>query len=166
MTLHGTTVPTPIGPFTLLADGDAVRAAGFAATPEDLARRLGPAGRAGPVRALPDLGGASKAVLAYFEGDLDALGAVPVAQPGTPFLQAAWEALRGVPAGSTVTYRRLAELAGAPGAARAAGSACARNRIALIVPCHRVVPSAGGPGGYYWGTERKRWLLAHEARRP
>src|SRR5205807_2525819 len=77
------------------------------------------------------------------------------------FQQAAWSAMRGVPAGQTISYRELAGRSGT-GSARAAGSACGRNAVALFVPCHRVVQSGGGLGGYYWGLDRKRWLLEHE----
>ena len=69
-----------------------------------------------------------------------------------------------IPAGTTVSYGDLAELAGMPrSAARAAGGACARNLIAPIVPCHRVLPVSGGFGGYLYGTDVKEWLLRHES---
>ena len=87
-------------------------------------------------------------VLAYFAGEDVDLNAVPVdLEYETEFLSSCARALRTVPRGETVTYGELAALAGAPGAARAAGSFCARNRLGLFVPCHRVV-SAGGPGSY------------------
>jgi methylated-DNA-[protein]-cysteine S-methyltransferase len=69
---------------------------------------------------------------------------------------------REIARGDVVTYGRLAERAGHPGAARAVGTACARNPIPLIVPCHRVVPGSGGIGGYGGGPERKRVLLELE----
>ena len=88
---------------------------------------------------------------------------VPVDLAGaTPFQQALAAVLRSVPWGEVVTYGELAALAGRPGAARAAGSFCAENRLSLIVPCHRVV-AAGGIGGYGAnGLPRKRRLLALE----
>jgi len=80
----------------------------------------------------------------------------------TPFLERCALALRGVPRGEVVTYGELAALAGAPGAARAAGSFCARNRLGLFVPCHRVV-AADGLGSYgSLGVAYKRRLLALE----
>ena len=80
----------------------------------------------------------------------------------TPFLERCAQALRAVPRGAVVTYGELAALAGAPGAARAAGSFCARNRLGLFVPCHRVV-AADGPGSYgSLGLDYKRRLLALE----
>ena len=80
----------------------------------------------------------------------------------TPFLERCAHALRAVPRGETVTYGELAALAGSPGAARAAGSFCARNRLGLFVPCHRVV-GAGGLGSYgFHGVAYKRRLLELE----
>jgi len=83
---------------------------------------------------------------------------------GTPFQRRVWDALRSVPTGSTATYAAIAERIGAPRAVRAVAGACARNHIALLVPCHRVVRSDGGWGGYRWGIDRKRALLDAEAR--
>ncbi|WP_201013591.1 methylated-DNA--[protein]-cysteine S-methyltransferase, partial [Candidatus Methanomethylophilus sp. 1R26] len=73
-------------------------------------------------------------------------------QEGTSFRLDVWRALSEIPYGKTVTYAELAEASGHPGAARAAGSACAANRIPIIVPCHRVVPSDGGVGSYLGGA--------------
>jgi AraC family transcriptional regulator of adaptative response/methylated-DNA-[protein]-cysteine methyltransferase len=75
-----------------------------------------------------------------------------------------WEAIRAIPSGSTSTYRELAAAIGKPRAVRAVASACAKNPVALVIPCHRVVPSAGGAGRYRWGAKRKRALLARERR--
>jgi len=99
----------------------------------------------------------------YFAGDPAALIDVPVdLEYETPFLQGCATALRGIPPGEVVTYGELAALAGAPGAARAAGSFCARNRLGLFVPCHRVV-GAGDLGSYgSFGLDYKRRLLALE----
>lgn len=81
---------------------------------------------------------------------------------GTPFQWRVWEALRGIPWGETVTYGALAAQLGRPGSARAVAGAVAANRHALVFPCHRVIPMAGGVGGYRWGGERKRALLERE----
>jgi O-6-methylguanine DNA methyltransferase len=99
----------------------------------------------------------------YFAGDPAPLAEVPVdLDYETPFLSGCAAALRSVPAGEVVTYGELAALAGAPGAARAAGSFCARNRLGLFVPCHRVV-GAGDLGSYgSYGVDYKRRLLALE----
>ncbi|MEJ7809487.1 MAG: bifunctional DNA-binding transcriptional regulator/O6-methylguanine-DNA methyltransferase Ada [Gemmatimonadaceae bacterium] len=91
-----------------------------------------------------------------------AVPAVPVDAPGTPFQGRVWQALREIPYGETRSYSAVAAAVGAPRAVRAVASACARNRVALIVPCHRVVREGGALGGYRWGVDRKRRLLAHE----
>ncbi len=99
----------------------------------------------------------------YFAGDGSALEGVPVdLEYDTPFLERCARELRAIPPGEVVTYGELAALAGAPNAARAAGTFCARNRLGLFVPCHRVV-SATGLGSYgSSGVEYKRRLLALE----
>lgn len=88
---------------------------------------------------------------------------LPLDLRGTAFQIRVWRFLQGIPAGSTATYREVAEGIGSPRAIRAAASACARNRIALLVPCHRVIRGDGGLGGYRWGKGRKRRLLDAEA---
>ena len=100
---------------------------------------------------------------AYFEGSPDSFDDVDLdLEYETPFLGRCAKELRAIPRGEVVTYGELAALAGAPGAARAAGSFCARNRLGLFVPCHRVV-SAGGLGSYgSYGVEYKRRLLEVE----
>jgi methylated-DNA-[protein]-cysteine S-methyltransferase len=100
---------------------------------------------------------------AYFEGRPDSFEDVDLdLEYETPFLERCAQELRAIPRGEVVTYGELAALAGAPGAARAAGSFCARNRLGLFVPCHRVV-SAGGLGSYgSYGVEYKRRLLEVE----
>ena len=85
---------------------------------------------------------------------------------GTPFQRKVWAALRQISAGQTESYGRLASALGAPKAARAVGSACGANPIPLFIPCHRVVPSGGGLGGFSGGLPWKRRLLAREAGKP
>ena len=159
-TLYVSTVDTPAGPFTVVADDDAVLASGWTSTVDDLLSFVPISPRPQP-RA--DLGVITKAALAYHEGDLAAIDGIPVRQAGGPFLAHAWEVLRMVPAGAPVTYTGFAELAGRPAAVRAAAMACARNAAALFVPCHRVLRLNGSLGGFRWGMDVKRWLLAHEA---
>ena len=89
-------------------------------------------------------------------------GAVPVLVDGTPFTVAVLEALRGVRAGERCTYAELAAAAGRPRAVRAVASVMARNRVPLLLPCHRVVPSSGGTGRYGWGDAVKVALLDAE----
>jgi methylated-DNA-[protein]-cysteine S-methyltransferase len=102
-------------------------------------------------------------VRAYFAGEEVSLEDVPVdLEYDSEFFTRCAEALRSVPRGETVTYGELAALAGSPGAARAAGTFCARNRLGLFVPCHRVV-AAGGLGSYgSLGVGYKRRLLELE----
>ncbi|PDV98811.1 methylated-DNA--[protein]-cysteine S-methyltransferase [Candidatus Chloroploca asiatica] len=81
---------------------------------------------------------------------------------GTAFQERVWQVLRTLPAGSTISYSELAERIDNPKAVRAVASACAANRLAVVIPCHRVVRSDGGLSGYRWGIERKRELLRRE----
>lgn len=85
---------------------------------------------------------------------------------GTDFQRKVWKALRGIPAGQTRTYTEVAHSVGQPQAVRAVASACAANPVAVLVPCHRVLRSDGGWGGYRWGLERKQQLLRQEGAVP
>jgi methylated-DNA-[protein]-cysteine S-methyltransferase len=98
----------------------------------------------------------------YFNGDLDSFNFIVVRQPGEKFSQSAWKAMRKVAPGKVISYADLAAKAGSPDAVRAAGSACARNLIAPIIPCHRIVRSGGALGNYAYGLPAKEWLLRHE----
>ncbi len=90
--------------------------------------------------------------------------AVPLDVRGSTFQLRVWNALREIPFGEVRTYGEIAAAIGDPGAARAVGRACAANRAALVIPCHRVVRADGAPGGYRWGPERKARLLEQERR--
>ena len=87
---------------------------------------------------------------------------LPVDVRGTAFQWRVWRALTRIPRGQTRSYAEVARAIGAPRAVRAVGRACATNPLALVVPCHRVVPQSGGLGGYRWGTSVKETLLARE----
>jgi methylated-DNA-[protein]-cysteine S-methyltransferase len=89
---------------------------------------------------------------------------VPLHLEGTAFQSRAWAVMRKIPYGRTVSYAEQAKSMRAPRAVRAVGSANGANPIPIIVPCHRVVASNGGLGGYALGLAMKRWLLAHESR--
>jgi AraC family transcriptional regulator of adaptative response/methylated-DNA-[protein]-cysteine methyltransferase len=89
---------------------------------------------------------------------------LPLDIRGTAFQQRVWQALREIPAGATRTYSDIAGAIGAPRAVRAVARACAANALAVAIPCHRVVRTDGNLSGYRWGVERKRELLAREAR--
>src|SRR5690242_16333409 len=153
MTREHAQVETPIGMFRATVVDGAVQTAGFLAG----GRRPAPgAGR--------DCAGVRDKLAAYFAGDCDALDTIDVAPEGTLFKQLVWKALREVHAGETISYGELAARVGAPGAARAVGTANATNPVCLIIPCHRVVRAGGALGGYGFGVDRKQWLLAHEAK--
>ena len=98
----------------------------------------------------------------WAEGIKNPVRRVSVSVSGTPFQQAVWRALLGVPRGALTSYGRLAMAIGAPGAARAVGAACGANRVALLIPCHRVIRESGELSGYRWGMDRKVGLLAEE----
>ena len=100
----------------------------------------------------------------YFEGALQTF-TVPLVAPGTPFQESVWTALQTIPYGQTWSYETLAERAGHPGACRAVGTANGRNRLAILIPCHRVVNKGKGLGGYGGGLWRKRILLDLEVGR-
>ncbi len=87
---------------------------------------------------------------------------LPVDSSGTTFQQAVWRYLREIPSGETRTYKQVAEAIGQPKAVRAVARACASNKVALAIPCHRVVRNDGTLGGYRWGLERKQALLKKE----
>lgn len=98
--------------------------------------------------------------LGWSDDDAPALPPLDVA--ATAFQWRVWDALTRIPAGQTRSYGEVAAALGQPGAARAVGNACGNNRLALIVPCHRVVREDGSAGGWRWGVQRKQQLLAHE----
>ncbi len=161
------TVATPPGPFTVVVGPgperrDVVLASGWT---DDVSALLPVVHRSlrptwvEEAEYLPVL----DTVTAFFDGDVLAIDDVPVHQRSGPFLEDAWEVLRTVPAGEPDTYASFAARCGRPAAIRAAANACARNATALFVPCHRVLGSDGGLGGFRWGTPVKRWLLDHEA---
>lgn len=162
---YWSTMDTRIAPFTAVATGDgAVLASGWTSDVDDLTPQIAPALRPTELRQRRDLGPVSAAVRRYHAGELAAIDDIAVRQSSGEFLNHAWDMLRKVAPGEPISYRDFAELAGRPAAIRAAASACARNAAALFVPCHRVVRVGGALGGFRWGLDVKRWLLAHEDR--
>lgn len=99
---------------------------------------------------------------AYFDGDLHALKGLATDLVGTAFQKEVWAALLSLKPGQTKSYGELAAAIGRPAAVRAVGGANARNPVALVVPCHRVIAADGTLGGYRAGLRRKAWLLRHE----
>ena len=112
----------------------------------------------------PNVSAATRALHAYFEGDLAAIDDLPTATNGTDFQRDVWAALRRIPTGATTTYGALAAGIGRPKAVRAVGLANGSNPIAVVVPCHRVIGADATLTGYGGGLDRKRWLLEHERR--
>ncbi|RJF72991.1 bifunctional DNA-binding transcriptional regulator/O6-methylguanine-DNA methyltransferase Ada [Deinococcus cavernae] len=100
-------------------------------------------------------------ILEYLSGQNTALN-LRTDAGGTDFQQRVWDALRRIPYGETRSYAELAQMIGEPGAVRAVASACARNPVALVVPCHRIVRTGGALGGYRWGLDMKQRLLDTE----
>lgn len=161
MNLYRTTWLSPIGPLHLLADDDHLLCLAFDQNLEAVLQRL--SGAAARLEKNLLLNRVCGELAEYFEGCRTSFS-VPIAPQGTAFQLRAWEALRRIPYGTTVSYQAQARELGAAGAVRATGTANGRNPIAIIVPCHRVVRSDGGIGGYAGGISVKRELLELEAR--
>lgn len=106
----------------------------------------------------------AKQLAEYFDGNRKAFDSLTLRFAATDFQRDVWEMLIDVPFGESVTYAELAKAAGHNGAARAVGTAMRVNPLAIIVPCHRVLPETGGTGEYAGGAWRKEWLLKHEGR--
>jgi len=164
LTLRYTVAATAAGPLLLAATARGLCAAWFgedeARLGRALAREYPSAELRRDDRALAPMAEAIRRHLA--EGA--PLSLVPLDIGGTPFARAVWNSLRSIPYGDTRTYAEVAASVGRPGAARAVGSACAANPVAVVIPCHRVVRADGSGGAYKWGEDRKRALLAREAR--
>ena len=158
MPLFLTSHKTPIGTLNLIAREDVLLAANLS-TISAAKASLDEDDRLHGFKEVKTIPVISELIDDYFDGDLSALNAIKVRQPGGPFSQAAWKAMRRVKAGKTMSYADLADRAGSPAAVRAAGSACAKNAIVLVVPCHRIVKTGGALGNYAYGLSKKEWLL-------
>jgi methylated-DNA-[protein]-cysteine S-methyltransferase len=158
-------ISTPIGPFRLVVRDGRLLAAAFddGGRLEAWLKRRFEGQRPHGRRSLPPRP-LVEAIDAYFAGTVEAIDTVETDPVGTPFQQSVWTALRSIPAGRPMTYAALAAAIGRPTAVRAVGHANAANPISIVVPCHRLVGSNGSLTGYGGGLDRKRWLLAHEAR--
>lgn len=157
------TTDTPVGDFTVLAEESTVYASGWTTDLVALVAVMAPSLRPKAIEAREDLGAISLAVRSYLDGDLNAIDAIPVRQSSGPFISHAWDVLRDVPAGTTLSYGEFAAKCGRPSAIRAAASACSRNAAALFVPCHRVISATGSLHHFRYGLNPKGWLLDHEA---
>ena len=154
---------TSMGWVAILVSQAGLRAVTLQPTPQEALERLGPeAGQAthDPTGILDQV----FAIQRYFEGDPNAMDQLELdLEDAAPFFRAAWQATRSIPPGENRTYSWVAQEAGSPRAFRAAGQAMARNRLALVIPCHRVIGSHGGLHGYgMGGLEMKAKLLEME----
>ena len=158
-------ISTPIGDFHMIIEPNykdgVVCVSGFG-EPEDVQARL-PEDRIDRRLEPADNHPYAKLVRNYFWGNMHAMDAIPHQQEGSQFYTKVWQTLENTQPGNVVSYRELAQSAGDPKAARAAGTACAKNKLVLLVPCHRAVKSDGEIGNYIYGTDMKRFLLQHEA---
>jgi methylated-DNA-[protein]-cysteine S-methyltransferase len=151
-------VASPLGELILLSDDTGKRLAGLWVIGEKHA----PPSRAAWRRDDAALPQARRQLAEYFSGKRTAFD-LPLAAEGTPFQLQAWQALRAISYGTTITYGQQAAAIGKPTAYRAIGLANGRNPLAIIVPCHRVIGANGALTGYGGGLAAKRWLLDHEA---
>lgn len=157
--IRWTTAMTGYGPMLLAATARGICRLVFDETEEHLAARFPNA------RIEPDQAGLAillADVLATIEAP-ERGHALPLDVRGTIFQEAVWQELSRIPPGETLSYAALAARAGRPGAARAVGSACGANPVAVLIPCHRARRGDGSAGGYAWGLEMKAALLAREA---
>ena len=152
---------TPVGHLYLVARNQFLLAAGFRSF-KDLYSRMDAEDSKGEKKEVKKIPVISDLISDYFEGDTAAFNGIKVQQPGAKFSQEVWKAMRKIPAGQTWSYAELADRAGNEKAVRAAGTACAKNLIAPIIPCHRVVKTGGELGNYGYGVAVKEWLLNHE----
>jgi O-6-methylguanine DNA methyltransferase len=161
-----TTITTPDGPFTIIADDRSVLASGWTSDAAALGELIHPQLRAHLQSPTTDRVArhAEQAVRAYYAGDVDAPSTVPVQQRSGAYREHAWETLRLVEPGAPVSYAEFAHRSGSPAAVRAAAGAYAKNAAALFVPCHRVLRADGTLGGFRYGVDLKRSLLDRERR--
>jgi len=155
------TLKTPVGALSLISREHILIAAGFTSQ-DELLSSISKQDRQLESKKVSQIPIISDLVFDYFDGDLRALDGIKVDQEGEKFSQSAWRVMRKISPGRTLTYADLAKRAGSEDAVRAAGSACARNLIALVVPCHRIVKTGGALGNYAYGLKYKQWLLSHE----
>lgn len=162
--LRSATLDSPLGPLLAVANDAGIVLLAFSeparlsAQLQKLSRHFPEPVRPGPHPLLDRL---RSELLAYFSGERRAFS-VPLIHPGTDFQRGVWTALQQIPYGQTRTYEQLADTVGRAGACRAVGTANRSNRLAILVPCHRVINKGGALGGYGGGLWRKQRLLELE----
>lgn len=157
------TIDTPIGPMLGGASPNAIVLLDFADRPMITAQLAAVRRRIGPTsdHKSPLLDRVEQQLAEYFAGTRREFD-VPLDAPGSPFQERVWSELARIPYGETISYRELAERAETPNAFRAVGRANGSNRVAVVIPCHRVIAANGGLGGYGGGLAAKAALLALE----
>jgi len=147
-----TTFASPLGTLTLTSDGERLSGLFLDEIPT-----------AGMIEDFRTFKPAIEQIRAYLAGDLKSF-TIPLKLQGTPFQETVWRQLQRIDYGATASYQDVAKQISKPRAVRAVGSANGRNRIAIVVPCHRVIAANGALGGYNGGLWRKEWLLNLERR--
>ncbi|WCT78770.1 bifunctional DNA-binding transcriptional regulator/O6-methylguanine-DNA methyltransferase Ada [Novosphingobium humi] len=158
VTIHWAVMPTTLGAMLVAATDRGICRLAFGVGVEDLRALF-------PKAELIEGGEAFRSLFARVLSAVETPGQasdIPLDVRGTAFQEAVWAALRQIPAGETRSYAQLAAAIGRPAACRAAGSANGANRVAVLIPCHRVIRGDGALGGYAWGEGVKRELLARE----
>ena len=162
MTIRYSVVDSPLGKLLVAATARGVCAVSMGESDKELSKALTNEYPAASIA--EDAGGLARwtsEIVAHLEGREPRLD-LPIDVRATAFQWQVWQALAAIPYGETRTYGDIAATIGQPRAVRAVARACATNPVALAIPCHRVVPAAGGPGGYRWGADRKEALLGLE----
>lgn len=147
---------SPIGRIKITADNDCIQTILFLEEQDQSANKL-------ENESPPVIHHCIDELIEYFNGSRTKF-TVPIHQSGTDFQQKVWKELYEVPYAKTMSYAELAKKLGDPKVIRAAASANGKNKIAIIVPCHRIIGSDKNLTGYAWGLARKKWLLQHEFR--
>mgnify|MGYP006269621853 CR=1 FL=1 len=158
VTIRWAVVPSSLGPMLVAATDKGVCRLSFNEGREALERRFP---KAELVQGGTEFAGLLEQVVAAVEAPGN-FSHIPLDVKGTAFQEAVWQELQRIPAGETRTYAQLAAAIGRPKAVRAAGSANGANNVAVLIPCHRVIATGGGMGGYAYGLEIKRKLLCRE----
>ncbi len=162
MTIRYATIASPLGRVLVAATDRGVCRVGMGTSDAEMRRALETEYPAAAIVAdRRGLGAWTTKVVAHLKGHLPHLD-LPLDIRATAFQWLVWNALASIPRGETRSYADVAAAIGRPTAARAVARACATNPVALVIPCHRVVPVAGGVGGYRWGVGRKETLLTRE----
>ena len=147
---------SPIGRIKITADNDCIQTILFLEEQDQSANKI-------EKESPPVIHQCIDELIEYFNGSRTKF-TVPIHQSGTDFQQKVWKELYEVPYAKTMSYAELAKKLGDPKVIRAAASANGKNKIAIIVPCHRIIGSDKNLTGYAWGLARKKWLLQHEFR--